>query len=168
MDIIESKLARRKMLVNMAKVEERPSEKCVLYNAVTGEGVLFETWAARDKALDSGKYVRRPNQCGIHNSKDYEKLVEEDMIVAGIPFEPSSSFELIEDDINWATKIRFRDSNLPRLPEKYVCQMNVAQCIETGKKLGLDFSDENTRPTREVMRNMIKEKAIELGRDDIR
>jgi len=167
MDSARAKSIRRKVLINMAKVEEKPSERCVIYDAITGAGVLFETWAERDKALDSGKYVRRPNQSGAHNSDNYEKLVEEDMIVAGIPFETSSSFELVEDDTNYAARTKLRDSNLPPLP-KYVSTMNVEELKESAKKVGLNFDDEDTRPLKRDMIKMIKQKAIELGREDIK
>jgi len=90
------------------------------------------------------------------------------MIVAGIPFEPASSFEIVEDNINYAERTKLRDGNLAPLPEKYVSTMNVEELKATAKKVGLNFDNEETRPLKRDMIKLIKQKAIELKRDDIR
>ena len=143
------------------------SQRGVLYHIVTGETYVYEKWDERDKMVSSGDWVRTPAKVGKHNADDYQKLVEEDMIVAGIPFEKEEEVEEETDDTNYSETIRFRDSNLPPV-KKYISTMNVEELKVEAKKVGLDFDDEETRPTKIEMQRLIKFEAKKQKREDIK
>jgi len=118
----------------------------VLYDVDTLKGDIFNTIEEQEEALASGKWTVHPRM----SLEEWLEFRERD----------TKKIKKVErKHINWAERLKFRDSNLPTRPSamrKYLSQMNVDDLIARGKELGIDFGSPGKCPTKAQMRRKIR------------
>lgn len=125
----------------------------VLYDPNTLKGKMFNTIEEQEKALESGEWIEHP------------KMKVEDWVQKCLDEEFKEEEKEKEEIVNWAERLKFRDSNKPVPPsaiKKYPSQMNVRDLIEYGKGIGLDFGTPETCPTKAQMKREIRNREIEI------
>jgi hypothetical protein len=123
--------------------DPHPDRK-VLYDYDTLEGKIFNTIEEQEAALKSGKWIVHPRM-----SLEEWLIKREEVVEKKTP----------KEHINWANRLKFRDSNKPVVPstkKRYLAHMNVPEIIKEGHKVGLYFGTPETCPTKTTMLRKIK------------